>query len=134
MYATMNIGSGGRCVDVVDRWNGQTWRDHLSRIRSCWRGWNIVLFLDRGSPHTANASRRLAAELAIDLRWLPTACPELNPVEDIWRWLKGTILCNYQPDNFADTIQRATQALDQLTPQELLTKARVLSQHFWLPT
>ena len=58
----------------------------------------------------------------------------MNPVEDIWRWLKGTILCNHQPDDFADTIRRATEALDDLTRRELLTKAGVLSQNFWLRT
>lgn len=128
------MGTGHRCVEVVERWNGQTWRDHLCRIRCCWRGWNIVLFLDRGSPHTANASRELAAKLNIELRWLPTACPELNPVEDIWRWLKGSILCNHQPDDFQDTINRATEAIDKLTPRQLLKKSGVLSQNFWLPT
>jgi len=29
-------------------------------IRSHWRGWNIVLFEDRGSPHRAEASLELA--------------------------------------------------------------------------
>lgn len=134
LYGTINIGTGRRCIDVVDRWNGETWRDHLSRIRACWRGWNVVLFVDRGSPHTAKASRALAADLSIELRWLPTACPELNPVEDIWRWLKGTILCNHQPEDFNDTIQKATEAIDALSPNELLVKAGVLSQNFWLPT
>ena len=33
------------------------------RIRNSWRGWNIVLFLDRGSPHTAQASRQLAVRV-----------------------------------------------------------------------
>ncbi len=134
LYGTINIGTGCRCLDVVDRWNGQTWRDHLGRIRARWRGWKIVLFLDRGSPHTAKASQALAGKLGIELRWLPTACPELNPVEDIWRWLKGTILCNHQPDDFQDTINRATEAIHELSPRQLLTKAGVLSQYFWLPT
>ena len=33
---------------------------NLSMIQSHWRGWNIVLFEDRGSPHTAEASLELA--------------------------------------------------------------------------
>jgi hypothetical protein len=36
-------------------------------IRSHWRGWNIVLFEDRGSPHTAEASLELAFSLGIEL-------------------------------------------------------------------
>ncbi len=134
LFGTINIGTGYCCVEAVTRWNGLLWRDHLRCIRRCWRGWNMVLFLDRGSPHTAQASRQLAASLGIELRWLPTACPELNPVEGIWRWLKGTILCNFQPKNFSDTIETAVDAVTELTPRQLLTKAGVLSQNFWLRT
>lgn len=134
LYGTINVATGARCVEAADRWNGQTWRDHLQAIRRTWRGWHIVLFLDRGSPHTANASRQLAADLDIELRWLPTACPELNPVEDVWRWLKGVVLCNHQPDDFKDVIANAVGALVELTPVEVLTKAGVMSQNFWLPT
>src|SRR5205823_11330930 len=54
-------------------------------------GWNIVLFLDRGSPHTAKASRALAADLGVELRFLPTACPELNQVAGPWRPAKGRV-------------------------------------------
>jgi hypothetical protein len=134
LYGTINIATGSRCIEAVERWNGETWRNHLQSIRRMWCGWNIVLFLDRGSPHTANASRQLAADLNIELRWLPTACPELNPVEDIWRWLKGVILCNHQPDDFSETVTAAVEALTELTPTEVLTKAGILSQNFWLPT
>ena len=134
LFGTINIGTGHCCIEAVDRWDGLSWRDHLRRIRSSWRGWNIVLFLDRGSPHTARASRELAESVGIELRWLPTACPELNPVEGVWRWLKGRILCNFQPKRFSDTIRAAIEAIEELTPHQLLTKAGVLSKNFWLRT
>jgi transposase len=134
LFGTINIGTGHCCIEAVDRWNGLTWRDHLRRIRHGWRGWNIVLLLDRGSPHTAQASRDLAADLGIELRWLPIACPELNPVESIWRWLKGTVLCNSQPRDFTDTIRTAVNAIHELRPRQLLIKAGILSQNFWLRT
>jgi hypothetical protein len=134
LYGTINIRTGRRCIAAAAQWNGQSWREHLQAIRRTWRGWKIMLFLDRGSPHTANASRQLAAQLDIELRWLPTACPELNPVEDLWRWLKGVILCNHQADDFEDTVRSAIEALHELTPKQTLTKAGILSQNFWLPT
>lgn len=134
LYGTISVATGHRVVDEAPRWNGQTWREHLLRIRRTWRGWRIILFLDRGSPHTAGASRALAAELGIELRWLPTACPELNPVEDLWRWLKGAILCNHQADHFQETVDRAIEALCELDNHEALRKAGILSQNFWLAT
>jgi transposase len=89
-----------------------------------------VLFLGRGSPHTAAVSQALADELDIELRWLPTACPELNPVESLWRWLKGRILCNHQPDNIEDTTQTALEAIDRLTLRQTLNLAGTLSKDF----
>lgn len=134
LYGTINVATGRRLVEEAPRWNGQTWRDHLQAIRRTWRGWNIVLFLDRGSPHTAKASRRLAADQGIELRWLPTACPELNPIEGLWRWLKGAVLCNHQADEFQQTIDRAVDALRELENNDALIKAGILSQNFWLAT
>lgn len=134
LYTAINIATGTRQIDLADRWNGESFRDHLRRLRSRWRGWNIVLFIDRGSPHTAKASRQLAREYGIDVRWLPTACPELNPVEDLWKWLKGTILQNHQPDNFTDTLATATDALRSLTNRETKQLTGILSGNFWLPT
>lgn len=61
-------------------WNRHTFQEHLRSVRSVWRGWDIVLLLDRGSPHTAGASRERAADLGVELRFPPAACPELNPV------------------------------------------------------
>ena len=134
VYAALNIATGARCVDLAPRWQGDSFREHLKHIRQTWRGWNIILFLDRGTPHTAAASRQLARDLNIELRWLPTACPELNPVEDLWRWLKGSILCNHQPDDFADTTHTAIAALKQLSPQETLRLSGALCKDFWLRT
>lgn len=134
LFGTISIGTGHFCAEAVDRWNGVSWRNHLKHIRHTWCGWNIVLFLDRGSPHTAKASRELALDMGIEIRWLPVACPELNPVECIWRWLKGAVLCNFQPKNFSDTVKTAIDAVTELTPRQVLNKAGVLSQNFWLPT
>jgi len=134
VYAALNIATGQRCIDLAPRWHGESFRDHLKHIRRQWRGWNIVLFLDRGTPHTAAASRQLAKALNIELRWLPTACPELNPVEDLWRWLKGSVLCNHQPDDFADTTRTAVEALDQLSNKQTLRISGTLCKNFWLRT
>jgi hypothetical protein len=66
---------GTRCFDLASRWNGDAFRDHLRQIRREWSGWHIVLFLGRGSPHTAAVSQALADELDIELRWLRLSQP-----------------------------------------------------------
>ena len=57
-------------------------------IRSPWRGWNLVLFEERASQHTAPDSRAWANELGIEIRWLPRATPELNAMDHLWKHTK----------------------------------------------
>ena len=45
---------------------------------------------------TAGASHHWAAQLGIDLVWLPTRCPALNPLEALWRSGKPTSCANRQ--------------------------------------
>jgi transposase len=134
VFGALNVGTGTVCLDRAGQWNQDSFQDHLRHIRSLWRGWKLVLFLDRGSPHTARQSRELAAELGIELRWLPTACPELNPVEGLWRLLKGRVLSNEPTPDLDASLSRAFEHLESLSPRGRLEVAGVLSGTFWLPT
>jgi hypothetical protein len=134
VYGALNPATGKLWLDEAGRWNQHTFQAHLRGIRSVWRGWNVVLFLDRGSPHTATASRDLAAELGIELRFLPTACPELNPVEGLWRHAKGRVLANEPTPDLAGSLGRVCDELFMMSPTQRLKLAGVLSGNFWLAT
>src|SRR6266704_1948032 len=68
-YGTMSL-RGSLLVHDTDQCNQEELQIHLRMIRSLWRGWNIVLFLERAPSHTAEESLFLADELDIALRWL----------------------------------------------------------------
>ena len=106
VYGTISVGQGSVCLDSGERWNQDGFQDHLRHLRSTWRGWNIVLFLDRGSPHRALRTRALAQELGIEFRFLPTACPELNPVEGLWRYAKARLLANRTTRDIEESVAR----------------------------
>ena len=78
LHGALNIGSGEVLLLITTDWVQETHQYFLRMIRSHWRGWQIVLFEDRGSPHTADDSLEVASDLAIELRFLPIATPELN--------------------------------------------------------
>ena len=132
LYGALNPKSGDLLLGESLRWNQEEVQRFFLAIRSHWRGWHIVLFLDKGSPHTAGASRQCAHELCLELRWLPTACPELNPTEPRWRYAKQTVLANVPPRSIQESLGATTDTLCALTPQERLVKAGVLSGRFWL--
>jgi DDE superfamily endonuclease len=101
-------------------------------IRSHWRGWYIILFEDRGSPHTAEDSQELASELEIHLRLLPRACPELNAMDQLFRFVKSQGVSNRPTLSIDQSADAACNYLYQMSRQERLVKAGVRSGNFWL--
>jgi DDE superfamily endonuclease len=134
VFGALNAKTGAVWLDEAAQWNQDAFQEHLRSIRSRWRGWKLVLLVDRGSPHTAKRSRALANELGIEMRFLPTACPELNPVEGLWRHVKGRVLANEPTPDLSQSLGRVYDELFQMTPTQRLQLAGVLSGNFWLPT
>ncbi|MDE3089904.1 MAG: transposase [Chloroflexota bacterium] len=128
----MNIRTGDYLDFVSTKFRQEQCQAVLRQIRRQWRGWQIVLFVDRNTPHKAMASRRLARELNIQLRWLPKACPELNVMDHLWRHAKDLISANEPTPNVVATVKRAQREIRRMTPQERLRKAGILSKDFWL--
>src|SRR5919109_4821370 len=70
LHGVLNIWSGELLLLITEEWVQETHQAFLAMIRAHWRGWNIVLFEERGSPHIATESLRGARELHIELRLL----------------------------------------------------------------
>lgn len=132
IFGALNIGTGHLELLITSVWEALTWQAFLRQIRRVWRGWQIVLFIDRGSPHTAATSRRMAANMGIELRWLPVAVPELNAVEGLWRNGKDQSLANRTTDSIDDSADAICHYLLGLPPKQRLKTAGVLSGNFWL--
>lgn len=132
LHGAINIKTGDVLLLMTDVWDEHTHQYFLRMIRAHWRGWQIVLFEDRGTPHTAEESRKLAADLAIELRLLPRATPELNAMDHLWRSVKGRALANRPTLSIDDSADAACQYIFRMTRHERLQKAGILSGNFWL--
>ena len=85
---------------------------HLDEIaRTVAKGAHAVLLLDRAGWHTTAA---LAVPKNITLILLPSRAPELNPVENIWRYLRQNWLSNRVFDTYEDIIEAACDAWRKL--------------------
>ncbi|MBX9678677.1 MAG: transposase [Gemmataceae bacterium] len=73
----------------------------------------VILVWDRGSMHKGEPIRKLVADhprLQIEL--LPPYAPELNPVEQIWSYVKWHKMSNFAPHDTAELEQRLFEELD----------------------
>jgi DDE superfamily endonuclease len=131
IHGALNIATGQVEFLITEDWTAVAHQAFLRQVR---RAWHIVLFADRGSPHTAMASRALATALGLEVRWLPTATPELDACEGLWRGAKGSGLANRAGQSIDDSADAACRYILDLTPKKRLQLAGVLSGHFWLST
>jgi transposase len=73
-------------------------RDLLRHLRG-----KVIVVWDGGSNHKGPVIRKfLARNKRLQLERLPAYCPELNPVEAVWSWLKYGKLSNFVPQNVDD--------------------------------
>jgi len=73
-----------------------------------------VLLLDRAGWHT---TRRLNVPRNITLIFLPSRSPELNPVEQIWQYIRANWLSNRVFETYDEIIDAACDAWNRLVKE-----------------
>ena len=85
---------------------------HLNEIsRTVAKGAHAVLLLDRAGWHTTG---HLNVPKNMTLIFLPSRAPELNPVENVWQYLRQTWLSNRVFDTYETIIDAACEAWNRL--------------------
>lgn len=72
----------------------------------------VIVVWDRGPMHHGDAIRQLQADFPrLSFEELPAYAPELNPVEQIWTFLKWSRLCNFAPADVHELEEKVFQEL-----------------------
>ena len=88
--------------------NAETMSLHLTAIgRKVAEGSHVALVLDRAGYHTAKA---LAIPQNVTLVRLPPYAPELNPIENVWEYLRGNKLAITVFKDYDDILHKACNA------------------------
>lgn len=133
LFGAINVRTGHRVVLIRKQAGGADARAFLEELRRRYRqAGRIWLLLDRASAHTAAKTLRLAAELNIELVWLPKQRSELNAMDQLWKELKRLIAANRQAAHIETLAADAADWLLALSRHTALRKASILSPNFWL--
>jgi hypothetical protein len=132
VFGCMNLATGHRLFLVRRHQRAHDFQAFLLQIRRRYRGWQVTLLLDSDSSHTAKTSQTLAAQLGIQILWLPKRAPELNPMDTLWGQGKDVISANKQYTNIDQQAESFIMHLTSLSNREALKTSGVLSAHFWL--
>ena len=107
-----------RTVAALNAMSGQvTWhgcsksripelRRFLHKLRQSYPEQRIVLVWDNWPVHLHEKVLECAFEQQIELVWLPTYAPWLNPIEKLWRWLRQDVLKLHRLARVASTRHR----------------------------
>mgnify|MGYP000111700663 FL=1 len=100
---------------VLPRCNAEAMQWHLDEISSQVRpGAHALLILDRAGWHITG---KLAVPHNITLLPLPPKAPELNPVENIWQFLRDNWLSNRIFTSYEQIVELCCEAWNKLIEQ-----------------
>ena len=95
--------------------NTHAMQAHLREVsRQVASGAHALLLLDRAGWHTTG---ELKSPKNITLLFLPSRAPELNPVENIWQFLRQTYLSNRVFETYEDLLDADCEAWNRLVDQ-----------------
>ena len=89
--------------------------DLLRKIAALGLATPITLVLDNAAYQRCQLVQNLAAELGIELLFLPSYSPNLNLIERVWKFVKKQALNSRHHTNYADFHAAVDQCLNQLT-------------------
>lgn len=93
--------------------NTEAMQAHLDEIgRTVAKHAHAVLILDRAGWHTTD---KLKVPKNLTIILLPSKSPELNPVENIWQYMRANWLSNRIFESYGDIIEAACEAWNKLT-------------------
>ncbi len=99
------IGSLDSVSGKVITWQGykagvEAWVSFLSTIRKSYtESQDIYLVLDNWPVHTKPKVLEAAEANRIQLLYLPSYAPWLNPIEKLWKWVKQTVIHMHRLSN-----------------------------------
>ena len=100
---------------VMPSANTQAMQHHLDEIaRTLAPKAHAIIVLDQAGWHT---TRGLSIPGNITLLPLPPRCPELNPVETVWQFLRGNWLSNRVFSSYQDILNHCCYAWNTLVDQ-----------------
>lgn len=90
----------------------------------------ITLVMDNARYQHCQLVKYLAAELGIELLFLPSYSPNLNLIERLWKFVKKDALNSRHHTNYADFHARIDQCLNELSSKHKAAITTLLTPKF----
>ena len=120
-------------VRTTESINAQTICQLARIIYEKYPGEPITLVLDNARYQRNRQVTELAAELGIELLYLPTYSPNLNLIERVWKFVKSKCLRNRYYEDFGKFRGAIDSFLDSLNGSNKILLESLLTEKFHIP-
>ena len=115
-YGSLNLQTGQEVVTQEPTMNGEATARHLEKVLSTYPDRPILLLWDRATWHGGpDVHTVLAANPRLELMRFPTAAPELNPQEMVWKATRAAVSHNHDERKLATLAEQFEQHLASTT-------------------
>jgi transposase len=95
-FGTLDLRTGTEIALRTDTMNAVTTAQHLEQVLNAFPDVPILLLWDKAPWHRGEPIRKLLAEHPrLDVMCFPTASPDLNPQEHVWKAVRSAISHNH---------------------------------------
>jgi len=115
-YGTLNLQSGQQVATREPAMNSDATARHLNNVLATYPDVPILLLWDRASWHGGPAVRAvLEANRRLEVMRFPTAAPDLNPQEMVWKATRAVISHNHDEPRLPSLADRFEHHLASTT-------------------
>lgn len=115
-YGTLNLHTGQEIATQEKKMNGEATARHLVKVLETYPDVPLFLLWDKASWHGGPVVRAvLEANPRLEVMRFPTAAPELNPQEMVWKATRAAISHNHDERQLASLADRFEHHLASTT-------------------
>lgn len=122
LYTAANPATGNHFSYLLPKVNTQCFNFYLNALSNETKDKEVILIVDQAGWHK---SRDLIVPGNITLIYLPPYCPELNPVERLWQYIKSHTIKNKVYDTLDILEETICVFINKLTSKEIASICRV---------
>lgn len=115
-YGTLNLQTGQEIAMRSDLMNAEVSAQHLELILETHPGVPILLFWDRAPWHRGKPIDKVLEEHPrLEILFFPTASPDLNPQEQVWKAVRKEVSHNHLQVRLPELANRFLNTLNSTT-------------------
>jgi transposase len=116
VYGGLNLKTGHLTSYWAATKSGSHFVEFLEQLLAAYPDRQILMITDNGSFHHTKhvAAFFTAHQHRLEVKWLPSYCPDLNDIERTWRKLKASHASNFLFNSLDDLAENVQRGIDEL--------------------